>query len=33
MNADIDKLEGLPFSVGGDGRVQSRLNIPRRWAA
>lgn len=33
MNADIDRLEGVPFDEDSMARFNQELNIPRRWAA
>jgi hypothetical protein len=33
MNADIDRLEGVPFDQDSMAEFNRRLNIPRRWAA
>jgi hypothetical protein len=33
MNADIDRLEGVPFTEDTMALFNRRLNIPRRWVA
>ena len=33
MNADIDRLEGVPFDEDTMAEFNRRLNIPKRWAA
>jgi hypothetical protein len=33
MNADIDRLEGVPFSEESMAQFNRDLNIPRQWAA